>query len=714
MSPTQQHSVHKKPPPLTSRQKEIIQLLARSTASHPATAGALSEMLGISTRTILREMHQIEQWLEQNDFQLIRRPGVGLFLDESVENRRLIMELLEVETVRKEYSKEERRRRILGELLYAEEPMKSYSFLSKFHISEGTLSSDLDAAAAWLNKYRVTLVRRPGSGILLEGGENERRQAIAAIVYESMDESQIMQLLRGDASERTGLMAVPERIFSLMDQQTADAVGEILQESEQKLHVRYTDSAYVGLLVHISLAIKRIHNNENMEMEPEELRRLMLMPEFSIAEKIGDRLRERFSIPIPRCEIGYITMHLSSARIWPTEGASGRRIDRVRLRQLAREMIEQVQDVLEMDFSGSSSLTEDLCSHMAPMLSRLALGIPIENPQLESIREEYPEILQATAQACDTLCRQLGTEQMPESEIAFLAMHFGAAVEQKRQAEQMVSVMVVCPTGVGTSRILAAGLTRDFPQIEVHGTLSAFRIDTKELERQGVDLIISTVQLSLDFPWVCVSPILQVQDKRRLEDTLTSLRTKQPSKRTKQDRRRMAREDIALASDMGEQLLFLLDHIRLETVYAAHTRSEVIAHAGALFAKSDRMAAELEGGLYERDQTADTYIKQLRALLLHCKTHAVTRPRFGYLKLEPPVYENGKVILGAVVMLVPEAEDDTAEQLMGAVSALLVENHTLLDRLRDGDLPASRDALEAGLGVYYKQFLKKRIGVAET
>ena len=41
---------------------------------------------------------------------LIKKPGVGLIIDESLENQQLILELLEVENVQKEYSKEERKR----------------------------------------------------------------------------------------------------------------------------------------------------------------------------------------------------------------------------------------------------------------------------------------------------------------------------------------------------------------------------------------------------------------------------------------------------------------------------------------------------------------------------------------------------------------------------------------------------------------------------
>ncbi len=55
-------------------------------------------------------MPQIERWLSENEFKFIRKPGVGLVLDESLENQKKILKLLDVEVIRKVYSKEQRRK----------------------------------------------------------------------------------------------------------------------------------------------------------------------------------------------------------------------------------------------------------------------------------------------------------------------------------------------------------------------------------------------------------------------------------------------------------------------------------------------------------------------------------------------------------------------------------------------------------------------------
>ena len=69
---------------LTSRQREIVRILTK-TAGNPIPVGAVSEKLGISSRTILRELPAIENWLKENDFTFIRKPGVGLSIEEEPE-----------------------------------------------------------------------------------------------------------------------------------------------------------------------------------------------------------------------------------------------------------------------------------------------------------------------------------------------------------------------------------------------------------------------------------------------------------------------------------------------------------------------------------------------------------------------------------------------------------------------------------------------------
>jgi mannitol operon transcriptional antiterminator len=70
---------------LSSRQREIIKILIEME-SETTTVAAVSERLGVSSWTVLREMPVIEQWLLENDFHFSRKHGVGLSIQETAEH----------------------------------------------------------------------------------------------------------------------------------------------------------------------------------------------------------------------------------------------------------------------------------------------------------------------------------------------------------------------------------------------------------------------------------------------------------------------------------------------------------------------------------------------------------------------------------------------------------------------------------------------------
>ena len=63
---------------ISSRQKEIILLLAQNTSNKPITISEVAKELNISTRTVLRDMTKIESWLDENDFKFIKKPTMIL------------------------------------------------------------------------------------------------------------------------------------------------------------------------------------------------------------------------------------------------------------------------------------------------------------------------------------------------------------------------------------------------------------------------------------------------------------------------------------------------------------------------------------------------------------------------------------------------------------------------------------------------------------
>lgn len=193
------------------------------------------------------------------------------------------------------------------------------------------------------------------------------------------------------------------------------------------------------------------------------------------------------------------------------------------LRHLTGRLISEVERAMRVNFSGYVSLRDNLFTHLRPMLLRVREQIHMDNPQLDTIQREYPQLWAATRAACDTVEMELALPHIPDSEAAYLAMHFGAVLEQNGALRQAARVVVACPLGMSSSRFLASRIEGEFPTLKVDGCCSVRELDPEQLHSRGIDLVIATVPLELAYPSITVNPALLEPDRALLRDAVQRL-----------------------------------------------------------------------------------------------------------------------------------------------------------------------------------------------
>ena len=80
---------------LTRRSGDIIRVLIRFPQDKPVTTAIISDELHISSRSIQRELPNVEKWLTAKGYRFVRKRSVGLFLDEPDDRRRELLTLLD-------------------------------------------------------------------------------------------------------------------------------------------------------------------------------------------------------------------------------------------------------------------------------------------------------------------------------------------------------------------------------------------------------------------------------------------------------------------------------------------------------------------------------------------------------------------------------------------------------------------------------------------
>lgn len=695
---------------LMSRQKQIIQILTKSTNKNPITIYTIAEILNVSSRTVLREMPKIEEWLDENGFNFIKKPGVGLIIDESLENQQLILELLEVENVQKEYSKEERKRIILSELLIAKEPLKLFYFTNQLKVSEGTLSNDLDGIEDWLKAFDIKLIRRQGVGIYLEGNEKNYRKVLSDILYRTLEEKELIKLLKkslnSPSSENSIEFSIENRMLNFIDKTIIKGIEKIVSELEEKFNFKLIDSDYIGLVVHISLAVQRIKNGEKISMDKSSLSELEILPEFAVATEITEKLEKVFTIEIPKDEIGYITMHLKGARLRLNKVENDIDLDNLDIKQISNYIITEVENDFNIEIINKQKLSKDIYNHLVPAISRMSMKLNIRNPLLENIKEQYSEIYHSCENACEILKKITKIDKIPESEVEYIAMHIAAAIEENLKNENL-SVVIACPTGVGTSKLLGVNIKKEFPNLDIKNSISVINIDTKKLKDDGIDFIISTVDLDVDYRYICLNPMFLQKDKIKLKEFIHRYSKQRITKKIIKKELKCDKDKIKNITNLGTEIISILEEVRVREINNVKTVNDLIGIASSVFAENVNHAKEIKKLLLEREEKSSTYLNGFNMMLLHCKDKKITSCKFGVIRLNEKLIEDGKEINFAIISLIPEKNTQTQINIMSHINGEIIERESLRNSIMKISEEELTSIIEKILGDLYRKELKR-------
>lgn len=680
---------------MNPRVKQIMLRLCREKAY--VTIAQIAKDLMVSTKTVLRELPEVEEQLQEHGFGLDKKTGVGIGIQGGVDAKDKIMRFLESSLEADVFSQKERKSVIVSRLLQNQAPVKLYEFTSILKVTEGTISNDLDKLEPWFDKHKITLVRKPGLGVYIEAPEQNIRKAIVHYIYENINEEELLALLYDNLAdtETSGdsiAMKSSKYLLNLVDTKIICNLERAVREVEQEMNYKLADSAYVGLIVHLALAIQRIKKNEKIEMDQRFLEGLQEKQEYCVAEKIAINIADIFVIIVPKDEIGYITMHLLGARNQYNKNDKNIKIiDNFHLVKLAKEMIKIAQIETGRNLSQHKNLLIGLVNHLGPSISRLKMNMDIRNPLLSDMQAHYPALLVISKKCAAVLEAELRMP-MPEAEIAYIAMHLGAAIEDNKQLAKVEHrVAIACPTGMGTSRLLASRVQKEYDDFKVMDLISAIHVDEAYLKKLQVELIISTVSIKkCTLPVVVVNSLLLESDKASINQQIALLGKIQsvqiPNAETDND----FKKKLQSLNEYSRVILELLREPFVITDETSITVEQLIEKMSAILKSSSKEAQVLTKELLKREAYGGTSLAGLQMVLLHCRSSVMAQLQFGVVHLPKGVTildEQGNTgsIKTAIVMLAPADCSKLGIETIGYLSEVLLERWGFIEILHKGD-----------------------------
>ena len=147
----------------TPRMKQLIWVLLEHEGI--ISVKNLAQKIGVSKRTVQRELGYMESALKPYGITFMSKTGVGVWLEGKEEDKNRLAEEVGQGDSYDAGNREERRKRLILQILKEKGLKKLFYYSSQFGVSEATISTDLEAVEDWLGNYGLQVVKNLAAGL---------------------------------------------------------------------------------------------------------------------------------------------------------------------------------------------------------------------------------------------------------------------------------------------------------------------------------------------------------------------------------------------------------------------------------------------------------------------------------------------------------------------------------------------------------------------
>ncbi|MFD1737832.1 BglG family transcription antiterminator [Bacillus salitolerans] len=697
---------------ISARERKILEFLLAKTDE--STVKELAKALEVSPRTIHRDLKGVESTLHDYGLVLDKKAGIGIQITGHSERKeKLRLFLYNLSHI--EYTPEERQAIIISELLDHTEPIKLLALANDLNVTIATVSNDLNKIEEQLHFFNLTLVRKRGYGVEIIGTESAKRKAMSKLISDHINEYEMISFIKENIQKKSTrtMDTITDKLLGLVDRKKLLIIEKKINEIREELPYSIADSSYIGLVVHLALAIERIQQGEDINFDEEQLKKLEHTKEYQVAEKMVNGLEDIFGINIAKGEIGFITMHLMGAKLRNEyddmlEGSS------LQVGMLVQHLIQFVSREIDHDLSKNMSLFQGLVTHLRPALYRLHQNMGISNPLLMRIKQDYNELFSILKKGVEEIFPDI---HVPDEEIGYLVMHFASAL-LNREVGSEVRTLVVCSSGIGTSKILSSKLEQEIPGIK---TINASLFDLVSINPKEFDLIVSTIPLkNFETDYLVVSPLLSREEIDNVKRVLltkkhhsTFIVKKVISNKNYNDSKSFI-ESLSKVKNYSSAVFHVLNGFFIMNI--EDPVSVVDALEQICFRLEEEgvisSTSEVVKELFKREQLGGLGIPGTVMALYHTRSGYIQLPSFTILRLNTPLTvkamdESIIHITSILLMLAPNTCSSETLEVLSGISSLIMRDDKTIYKFQNDVEEDLAQLLSTEMKIFYDEKVKQ-------
>lgn len=523
---------------LQNRQLRIIDLL--NDSGQWMTGKEISNVLNVSDRTIRLDISTINNYY--NCVLIESNKRFGYKIDKTL----LSKQDIETKDVIPQTS-HERCVYIIQELLFKKQEINVITLQDQVYVSGYSIDNDIKKIKKMIADYPSLKVVRSKNHISLTGKEEDKRKLYKQLLTE----------------ETQGNFMNLNSIANLWSNFDLLEVKDILEEICEKHDYKIREMTFPMIMIHAGVAIERIVNH-NYVKSVSSYSKIKESKEYSISREFFEQVSKRIQIELAEEEITLFALLLLGKK------SSDYRKDIVKeeldqnVEELVDKVIQEIKEFFDIDFSKDKDLRVGLLMHLQSLLERQKNNIHVTNMYLQEIKRKYPLVFEMSVRAGGVIA-SVREGYVNENELAFLALHLGAAYERVNGIHKYRVIMII-PHNQMLSKMCISKLHNRFEdRMQIVETYGFF--EKNMILEEEPDLILTTAPLKhgLDIPTVQITLFVNYEDESKVFQALNEL----DKQRYREDFhvmiQRLMREDLFYVKERmespKESIAFLCDSL---------------------------------------------------------------------------------------------------------------------------------------------------------
>ena len=481
------------------REKLILQILLKNIGE-ALSIKEIAKATKIKERTLYREIKNLEDSLQRLGIELVKEKS-RYILKGNVSS--LDSSLFETNFEDYAYSTETRLTLILCFLILNEDTsIKDIS--EKLMLSYNTVASTITTIEKILFDYKLTLIRKKGQGIEIEGKEVDRRVLLISLLCNEIRDEEFFTRL----NNRDILSSNPFIKFL-----NFDLIKKVFYENKHlDVFNLYTDSSIKKILISLNVVFLRISYTT-------EIKENFTAQEYNSIISLLNASKEIVDFDITEDIIQFLIKILKTCRLieqlsYFNDKYSYTLVYKINL------LIKYVSEKMNVDFTQDTNLSSGLIAHVESAIKRHQMNLTEENDELlEFVLKNYNELYLIIKSELLVVFDEINFNS---TELSYIVIHFASSFEQIYR-KNFIRALVICASGIGSSKILGSQIRKNIPEIKNLEYTIPSKV-TKSLVN-NYDVVISTIELEQDIDYLLIPTILKEKDISLIQERILASRS---------------------------------------------------------------------------------------------------------------------------------------------------------------------------------------------